>query len=283
MPPQRSSTSTNKIRQLSSSISSERSLIDDGQGSLPEDFSSQDDYVTILGFGSLLSEKSSRSTFPDLKNFRLGKVNNYCRVFGHPASIFFSRDIANYDTKEMSSLSAEYRPDSGFICSVFEVSNENGAFMSKTQSDAKGSELVASMEFRKREEEFDIIMVPYEELEEHRYKSNDGSSFSGILCTRSTDENYLEQWGEERFDLNYKKYGIDTIWNWSKDSDLRPCGPYLRHCVLAAKNMGSECYNSFMDETYLVDRVTTIRDYLEQYPEVMDTLPPPEHANRYGG
>ena len=53
--------------------------------------SSNDDTITILGFGSLLSEQSSRTTFPDLTNFRLGRVRNYRRVFGHPASIFFQR------------------------------------------------------------------------------------------------------------------------------------------------------------------------------------------------
>ena len=64
--------------------------------------------VTILGLGSLLSERSSRSTFPDLINFRLGRVSNkYRRVFGHPASIFFQRELADMTTKEMSSLSAE--------------------------------------------------------------------------------------------------------------------------------------------------------------------------------
>merc|ERR1719491_669033 len=64
--------------------------------------------VTILGLGSLLSERSSRTTFPDLTNFRLGRVSNkYRRVFGHPASIFFQRGLANKHTKEFSSLSAE--------------------------------------------------------------------------------------------------------------------------------------------------------------------------------
>merc|ERR1719491_2890157 len=64
--------------------------------------------VTILGLGSLLSERSSRTTFPELTNFRLGRVSNkYRRVFGHPASIFFQRGLANKHTQEFSSLSAE--------------------------------------------------------------------------------------------------------------------------------------------------------------------------------
>ena len=47
--------------------------------------------TTILGFGSLLSEQSSRLTFPDLENFRLVRVPNYRRLMQHPASIFFQR------------------------------------------------------------------------------------------------------------------------------------------------------------------------------------------------
>ncbi len=66
--------------------------------------SNKDDTITILGFGSLLSQKSSRVTFPTLRNFRLGRVRDHRRVFAHPASIFFQRGIANLDTLEMSSL-----------------------------------------------------------------------------------------------------------------------------------------------------------------------------------
>lgn len=58
--------------------------------------------ITILGFGSLLSEKSARLTFPHLANFRLGRVGpKYRRVFGHPASIFFQRDIADLVTLQI--------------------------------------------------------------------------------------------------------------------------------------------------------------------------------------
>jgi hypothetical protein len=39
-------------------------------------FQNKDGLVTIAGFGSLLSEKSARSTFPNLQNFRQGKVSS---------------------------------------------------------------------------------------------------------------------------------------------------------------------------------------------------------------
>ena len=245
--------------------------------------------ITILGLGSLLSERSARTTFPNLSNFRLGRVPNYRRVFGHPASIFFSRGIANMETKEISSLSAEYvkpnvnvegsknngQQSSGFICSIFEVPNND------MMHDG-----IPSRAFMEREEEFNIIEVEYIELESSQLENqNDGKEKQnvGILCTSSTDEAYLERWGKQRFEDNYRKYGIEQIWGWPYDSGLRPCAVYLRHCYLAAKSMGDICLNSFLDETYLVDRTTTVRQYLEQYPEVLNTMPPESLVGRYSG
>ena len=261
----------------------------------------KNDDVTILGLGSLLSKTSSKTTFSELKNFRLGRVHNYRRVFAHPASIFFQRNIVNYDTLEMSSLSAEYCPGASFVCSIFEVTNQNGEFMQKSNdndsrnnsNDIGEGNFVVSMAFREREEEFDIAMVPYEDslianindenLNSNHFSSSDILKKNGLLCCRSTDEKFIGLWGQKRFDENYKKYNIDTIWNWKNDSGLKPCGPYLRHCVLASMKMGEECYNSFLDETYLVDRKTTIRSYLKDNPSVMETLPPQELQERYGG
>ena len=204
-------------------------------------------------------------TFPDLENFRIGRVRNYRRVFGHPTSIFFRRGIANLTTLEMSSLSAEYAEGhSGFVCSVFEVPN--------TDMMEDG---VPSQAFLEREEEFDIVTVPYME--------NDGTLSEGILCMASTDEEYVKRWGEERFEKYYRQYGISTIWGYGRNSGLRPCRVYLRHCVLASKSMGSECHDSFLDDTFLVDRITTLREYLKQNPQVMTTEPPSDLAVRYSG
>jgi len=223
------------------------------------------EFITILGLGSLLSERSSRVTFPDLNNFRLGRVMNYRRVFGHPASVFFQNGIANQETLEMSSLSAEYEEGfPGFICSIYEIPNND---MMKNG--------IPSMTYLEREEEFDIVSVPYIDSGETKE--------GGILCTKSTDETFLTRWGKERFKKNYEEYGLTTIWGWERNSGLRPCAPYLRHCTLAAESMGQECYDSFLDETFLVDRKTTIRSYLKANPQVMTTKPPPGLEERYGG
>ena len=72
--------------------------------------------LTVLGLGSLLSERSSRLTLPDLTNFRLVRLHNYRRVFAHTPSVFVKRGIADFDTLEMASLSAEPCEGMSFIC-----------------------------------------------------------------------------------------------------------------------------------------------------------------------
>jgi hypothetical protein len=228
------------------------------------------DAITVLGFGSLLSVKSSRLTFPDLTDFSLARVPNYRRVFGHPTSIFFRRGIADLDSLQMSSLSVEYAEGNpGFVASVFKVPNND------MMEDG-----VPSLAFLEREEEFNIIEVPYISLDG---TSGEQLHTRGIICAGSTDEAYITRWGEDRFEKHFKQYGIDKIWGWEKDSGLRPCAIYLRHCYLAAKSMGKECFDSFLDETFLVDRATTIREYLDENPSVLEQLPPPELASRYSG
>lgn len=228
----------------------------------------EEDTLTILGFGSLLSERSSRTTFPNLQHFRLGLLVDFRRVFAHPADIFFQRGIANFETGEMSSLSVEPCPGHSCVVSVFEVPNKD------MMEDG-----IPSRAFLEREAEFDIVTSAFFEIDDlHRDNPKEG-----IVCKRSTDQAYIQRWGQEHFDERYRKYGIETIWNWSTDSNLRPCAVYLRHCFLAAKGMGEECLTSFLDDTYLVDRKTSVRQYLQDNPQVLETLPPPALGVRYGG
>jgi hypothetical protein len=229
--------------------------------------SDDEEYVTVLGFGSLMSEKSSRTTFPNLINFRLGRVPNYRRIFAHPSAIFFKHDIHCMDTLQIASLSAEYSPGDSFVCSVFEVPAEG---ILQDVDTAAPSEA-----FLKREASYDIQYVYYTEMNGKRRK--------GILCLASTDEEYINKWGYGRFSANCKYWGKQSIWNWEHDSGLKPNAVYLRHCLIAARKMGKECYDSLLDDTFLVDRETTIREYLEEYPEVWNSKPPAKLALRYGG
>ncbi|PKA57709.1 hypothetical protein AXF42_Ash016755 [Apostasia shenzhenica] len=216
-------------------------------------------YLSICGFGSLLSEKSARSTFPDLKNFRVAVLRGFRRVFAHVAPIFYERGIAREETKEVSSLSVEPCEGEALIISVFEISR---------------SEILS---FIDRENEFRFLAVVPEAL--------DGALFTNpaVVCSRYSDEEYFQIRCKGRSDIffeNYGRYNIHKIWR----DDILPCRVYLRHCVLAAKNLGELAYDNFLDHTFLSDRKTTIREYLASAGSgIMEENPPEALSSRYGG
>ncbi|KAL6990020.1 hypothetical protein U1Q18_015772 [Sarracenia purpurea var. burkii] len=215
--------------------------------------------LSICGFGSLLSERSARSTFPDLIDFRVARLNGFRRVFAHVAPIFFERGIANPETKETSSLSVEPCEGETLIVTVFGI---------------RKSEIPSFIE---REHEFRFLAVLPETL--------DGNPFPrpAVLCARFSDEEYFLircKGSQEIYFQRYGRYNIDKIWR----DDILPCRVYLRHCVLAAKNLGDAAYNNFLDHTFLADRKTTIREYLATKGlSIMEEEPPQPLKTRYGG
>lgn len=220
---------------------------------------SPDGLLSVCGFGSLLSERSARSTFPDLVDFRVARLNGFRRVFAHTAPIFFERGIANPETKEISSLSVEPCEGETLIVTVFSIRK------------------LEIPSFIEREHEFCFLAVLPETL--------DGKPFTSpaVLCARFSDEEYLEircKGSQEIYFQKYGRYNIYKIWR----DDILPCRVYLRHCVLAAKSLGDEAYNNFLDHTYLGDRKTTIREYLATTGSgIMEEEPPELLKTRYGG
>ncbi|XP_042481758.1 uncharacterized protein LOC122062150 isoform X4 [Macadamia integrifolia] len=156
---------------------------------------SPDGYLSICGFGSLLSERSARSTFPDLVNFRVAKLNGFRRVFAHAAPIFFERGIANPETGEISSLSVEPCEGETLIVTVFEI---------------KRSEIPSFIE---REQEFRFLAVVPETL--------DGITFAspGVLCARYGDEEYFRVRLKDVHQVYSGPYPFDNL-NAVTDRDM---------------------------------------------------------------
>ncbi|PUZ66401.1 hypothetical protein GQ55_3G305000 [Panicum hallii var. hallii] len=215
--------------------------------------------ISVVGFGSLLSERSARSTFPDLEGFRVAALRGFRRVFAHAAPIFFERGIAVEATKEFSSLSVEPCEGGLIVVTVFEIKEE---------------EVPAFIE---REHEFRFLAVVPEGL--------DGVLFTNqaVVCARYSDEEYFKercQGSKEIYNQRYGRFNIDKIWR----DDILPCRLYLRHCVLAAKNLGEPAYSNFLDHTYLGDRKTTIREYLDTTGAgILEEEPPESLKSRYSG
>jgi len=190
------------------------------------------------------------------KNRSLGKVKGYRRIFAHAAPIFFERGIANTNTKEYSSLSTEESENDEILVVVFDIDK---------------NELEA---FYQREIEFRWIHVrPY-------FLDDTPMTRDAIMCAKYSDEEYRrERCNDETFYKQYGRWGIQKIW----DDTLFPCRLYLRHCVLAARKLGKEVEDNFLDHTYLGDRMTTVRVYLEENPDIMLEVPPDHLIERYSG
>uniref|UniRef100_A0A9I9DPQ8 Uncharacterized protein n=1 Tax=Cucumis melo TaxID=3656 RepID=A0A9I9DPQ8_CUCME len=160
---------------------------------------SNSDYISVCGFGSLLSERSARGTFPELINFRMARLNGFRRFFGHVAPIFFERGIAKPETKEISSLCSEPCEGENIIITVFEI---------------KKSEVLP------------------ETLDGKIYDK------PAVLCSRYTDEEFFQVRCKGNKDIYFHHYGrhnIDKIWR----DDILPCRIYLRHWTTLRKYLTS--------------------------------------------
>ncbi|KAL6571603.1 hypothetical protein OROHE_003246 [Orobanche hederae] len=216
--------------------------------------------VSICGFGSLLSERSARSTFPDLINFRAAKLSGFRRVFAHVAPIFFERGIAKPETKEISSLSVEPCESETLVVTIFEIQR---------------SEIPSFIE---REHEFRFLAVIPETFNGLLYTT------PSVLCAGYSDEEYLLNRckGEAK---RYSFKGMDdmalTRFGWTISY---PVAFIYATGVLAAENLSETAYDNFLDHTFLGDRKTTIREYLATSGSgIMEEEPPEQLKYRYGG
>jgi hypothetical protein len=212
--------------------------------------------VTILAYGGLLSEASSRLTFPELTNFRLVRVRNMRRLFGMSHLFLTQQGIADPSlTLRLAALSVEPAPGASFVAAAYD------AILSDDQRRA----------FLEREIGYDIISAPFFELDDDTREAG-----WGVLCAASSDARLPAELAVAP--------GLPHVWDWAQDSGLLPADLYLRHCLLAMQKVGGEAEYSFLHDTTLVDRATTLNQYLESAREqVMASRPPVALAERFGG
>eukprot|EP00668_Euglena_longa_P017923 GGOE01022400.1.p2 GENE.GGOE01022400.1~~GGOE01022400.1.p2 ORF type:complete len:108 (+),score=24.20 GGOE01022400.1:491-814(+) len=107
------------------------------------------------------------------------------------------------------------------------------------------------------------------------------------MCTNSTDEKAFQDPDvlEHYTQILQPLFGFVSIWKWGAESGILPCPVYCRHCVLATQAPGvpEAVHHSFLDDTYLCDRKTTLRKHLQSNPHVMDSQPPESLVGRYSG
>ena len=240
----------------------------------PANTITSDNFVSIVGFGSLLSKNSALYTSPNLRNFSVVRVRGYRRVFAHTSPIFFSRNIARKETREIASLSVEECEDASFIGCRFEIPMEEYPALAM------------------REAEFNFTAVVTRDVETNEVVGEE--DVKSVCCVRGSDALYTSQYCkrvlfEGREEISFececvkcalKEFGEPMIWT---DELIFPTRTYCRHCVLAARGLGKAVEDDFLDNTFLADRKTRLREHLERDPSILEELPPESLAVRYGG
>lgn len=254
--------------------------------------------VTIITYGGLTSEASARTTFPHLTDFRLVRLHGLRRVFAHPHIFLVSRGLANPATGlQIGSLSVEPADGCSLAAFAFDVELDD------TQREA----------FTEREREYDITTSPFhapdaaatdaplgtgvicEVLGIHRTPHHPRKNFRKTLMCHHTRSRIRLPFAAGAANTDDKvpedvrrtaaEHGLSTLWHWPRDSGLEPADIYLRHCLLANEKAGGEAARSFLHDTYLADRTTTLAEYLATAAgeRVRACRPPPDLALRFGG
>lgn len=195
--------------------------------------------ITVVGYGSLLSEASARQTAPGLARFRLGRVEGYRRIFNKVGIVFLARDGADPSGPEISSCSTQPDPERSIDVALFEVGAD---------------EFAAIYE---REHRFRWVEVTVQTA---------AGPAIGRMCTEYNDADYRlnKCVTEAEYQRRVGRWYAGPIWR----DDILPYPPYLRHCLRAAEGQGLR--DRFLDSTFLADGVTTLRDYLAARPDLAD-------------
>ena len=198
--------------------------------------------ISVVGYGSLLSEASARQTVPALQNFRLVRVPGYRRIFNKVGIVFLSRHGASPDSLHLASCSTQEATGQEIICSQFECSAED------------------FVELYEREHRFRWTEVDTVGL--------DGRPYTGRMCTGYDDLEYRlnKCITPQEYELRVGQYYRGAIWR----NDILPFPRYLAFCLQSAATQGQAVLDNFLDSSFLADGITPIREYLLQSPELQD-------------
>jgi hypothetical protein len=256
--------------------------------------------VTIIGFGSLVSLESARSSF-EFRNFRLGTVRGYQRIFNRSDWINISWGDTRIATGETSSLAFAYTgSDTISTIALMDIDAEEGL---------RG--------FLHRETAYEIVEVPFVD--------SSGNTGIGLACGECSDSRMREIWGDDCWYLQRCSgkisfvdlpegpiplvpelevsspsgeifIGGDPTQLLSMDQELcsmdvirlpdrtwiYPAPGYLRLVCRAHRTAG--ILDEFLDTTLLMDRKTTVRSYLFANSLLNDWVMDPElhDYDRYG-
>lgn len=194
--------------------------------------------ISLFGYGSLISESSARSTCPNLTNFHHVYAKDVARIFAKVNPQSLKRGEGNLETLELAPVT---------------LVEKKGAITYGCSFDIPDAEwpAIKAREFDYAEGEVTIF-----DIKTHQSKLV--KTFYGL---HSDDEIPTETDMAKQYWHDVRKHYQGKIYR----DDVLPEPLYLNRCLNAFKQVGIEMHDNFLDQTYLADRTTTIREYLDLY------------------
>ena len=196
--------------------------------------------ITVLGYGSLLSEQSARDSAANLRNFRPVVVQDFIRIFNKVGIYLFREKIVSESDLEIAVCCARAKQNSQLHCSAFDCTDDDFAKIFNREHRYKWLEI--------------------------EYLDSNGNKGLGQLATEWNDHEYLHNRCESssEYELRVGQYYKGKIWR----SDILPHPNYLKFCLIAAKNLGPDIEKNFANNSFLADGKTTIGEYLKLNPHI---------------
>lgn len=198
--------------------------------------------ISVVGYGSLLSEASARETVPTLENYRIVRVPGRRRIFNKVGVVFFSRHGAQEDDLAIASCSTQPDPSVDILCCQFECSEE------------------AFVALYEREHRFLWAEVETVDMQ--------GQISQGRICCDYNDRDYRlnKCVTPAEYQRRVGRFYRGDLWR----GDILPFPRYLAFCLQAAESQGQGVLDNFLDSSFLADGVTTVRTYLETDSRLLD-------------
>eukprot|EP01041_Mallomonas_annulata_P004310 gene4310-8570_t len=195
--------------------------------------------TTIFGYGSLMDYTSVKSTLPSASNFRKGKLLNFTRFYSLVSVSGIINGFANWETMEVAALAVKPSPGGVVLGCLFDIPETE--------------------------------LIPYLERE-HRYKPiqicvevDTASNSNAWTVIEQSDEEYKNTMTQDQYNQRVGRYYDGQLWG---RRDILPLRNYMLTVITAAKFLGGDEYlDNMLDETYLADECTSLRQYLERFPE----------------
>ncbi len=190
----------------------------------------------VIGYASLLSETSIGRLFPNAGRITRVTLDHHARCFNSFGTLSLKAGLETKGSPHLAHASAIYHPNSTLHALAFEL-------------DDADYQTYVRHEFR-----YDLKTITVQTRAEKQ-------SLEAIICYENVDQNIdaTRVGSASIWDL-YETYDTQSFWHTTH----LPAKIYLEHCIASARDIGPDMLENFLDASYLHDRKTSMRSYLEE-------------------